>query len=159
MRSGGSEGKERRATNADQEFKHRTQPWTLREKRMLGVLVTIGFLWVVGDGLGWVDVTTTAMVCLLASLKIVDIETLMKETAAWETLLWFGVSISFVDLLRSEGAFEYLADLFRWTLGNRVRPSARRLSFYSITIPITSSPPTPPTPPLSLSPAFRRCAS
>lgn len=85
-------------------------PLSLHEWLMAGTIILLLVLWVLSDSLG-VSATTTALVGLglLLILDVLNWEDVKKETAAWDTLVWFAALVMMATFLNTLGLIPWLS--------------------------------------------------
>jgi L-tartrate/succinate antiporter len=81
-----------------------------RQETILAILVVLALiLWVLGDR--WVDPTTAALVviCGMMITGVVSWDDLMKNTSAWNTLIWFATLVTLAGGLGKVGFVSWFA--------------------------------------------------
>ncbi|MDR0842763.1 MAG: anion permease [Acidobacteriota bacterium] len=92
-------------------------PVKLREKAMVGVSVLALVLWIFPDlggllgGLGQVNSTTVALIaiCLMLAFQVFSWNDFLKNTAAWNVLVWFATLVTLAEGLKNVGFLDWLS--------------------------------------------------
>ena len=108
---------------------------TRDERILLIVFVLLLILWIFGGALG-INATTTAMAGVGALLVTgaLDWEDILKERAAWNTLIWFAVLVMMASQLGELGLLGWFTDRVSGVLSGHWLPAFLSLSliyFYS----------------------------
>ncbi|MDR1726732.1 MAG: anion permease [Acidobacteriota bacterium] len=88
-----------------------------RELAMIGISVLALVLWIFPDlggltgGLGEVNSTTVALVaiCLMLAFRVFAWSDFLKNTAAWNVLMWFATLVTMAEGLKNVGFLEWLS--------------------------------------------------
>ncbi|KAI7734633.1 hypothetical protein M8C21_019008 [Ambrosia artemisiifolia] len=85
-------------------------PVTTNEWVMIGTMLLAVFLWVFGDAIG-ISSVLTAMIALsiLLLLGVLEWEDCLKETSAWDTLVWFAVLVGMASQLTELGIVKWIS--------------------------------------------------
>jgi DASS family divalent anion:Na+ symporter len=85
---------------------------SMQEAVMLGTFILMVSLWIAGPYLG-LPAALTAMLglALLLLSRIVTWDTVRKEAAAWDTLMWFAVLVMMASQLKHLGVMDFLGGL------------------------------------------------
>jgi DASS family divalent anion:Na+ symporter len=85
-------------------------PFSRNEWLMLGVFLSMLFLWIGGDYLG-IDATAAALagVVGLLVLKVISWDDILREKGAWDTVLWFGPLVMMAGLLSDFGLISWFS--------------------------------------------------
>lgn len=94
-------------------------PTSPAEKIMAGTFVLLLLLWTVGDIVLGVDATTTGLIGLVVLLLsgVLTWEDVIREKAAWDTMVWFAVLYMMATALGKYGLLGWLADVIAGSLG------------------------------------------
>ena len=86
-------------------------PMKASEWMMLGVFVLLLVLWIFSAQLGGLNATTAALVGLafLLCLGVLTWEDVKKETAAWDTLVWFAALVMMAGFLNKLGMIPWFS--------------------------------------------------
>ena len=86
-------------------------PMTSGEWMMLGVFALLLGMWIFAPLLGNLNATTAAMVGLglLLVLGVLDWDDVKKETAAWDTLVWFAALVMMAGFLNKLGMIPWFS--------------------------------------------------
>lgn len=85
-------------------------PMSVAEKIMCGVFVLALFLWVISSFIG-LDATLVAFIAvtLLLITGVLSVQDVLKETGAWNTVLWFSILIFLANQLTAMGLIPWLS--------------------------------------------------
>lgn len=77
---------------------------------MLGIFITLIFLWIRGGALFGISATTTALIgyILLILFKLVNFEDTMNNKAAWHTFIWFASLVMMSSFLARMGIMGWI---------------------------------------------------
>lgn len=105
-------------TMAKDELSH-IGPMTPAEKVMAGTFVLLLSLWTVGDMVFNISATTTAFIglCVLLLTGVLTWDDVIKEKAAWDTMVWFAILFMMASALNSYGLIKYASDAIAHSLG------------------------------------------
>lgn len=94
-------------------------PTSPAEKIMAGTFVLLLLLWTVGDIVLGVNATTTGLIGLVVLLLsgVLTWEDVIREKAAWDTMVWFAVLYMMATALGKYGLLGWLADVIASSLG------------------------------------------
>jgi DASS family divalent anion:Na+ symporter len=86
-------------------------PMKLQEWMMLGVFILLLVLWIFAKQLGGLNATTAALVGLafLLTLGVLTWEDVKRETAAWDTLVWFAALVMMAGFLNKLGMIPWFS--------------------------------------------------
>jgi DASS family divalent anion:Na+ symporter len=86
-------------------------PMKASEWMMLGVFVLLLVMWIFSSQLGGLNATTAALVGLgfLLCLGVLTWEDVKKETAAWDTLVWFAALVMMAGFLNKLGMIPWFS--------------------------------------------------
>lgn len=93
-------------------------PMSTAEKAMLGVFLFTLTLWATGQ---WTELNATAIaltgVGVLVAFNVLDWNDVLKESGAWDALIWFGGLVSMAAGLSTLGVIKYLSETLQSSLG------------------------------------------
>jgi DASS family divalent anion:Na+ symporter len=86
-------------------------PMKIQEWMMLGVFILLLVLWIFAKQLGGLNATTAALVGLgfLLTLGVLTWEDVKRETAAWDTLVWFAALVMMAGFLNKLGMIPWFS--------------------------------------------------
>ncbi len=94
-------------------------PMTGAEKVMAGTFVLLLLLWTVGDMVLNINATTTGFIGLVVLLLtgVLTWDDVIKEKAAWDTMVWFAILFMMASALNSYGLIKYASGAIASSLG------------------------------------------
>ncbi|WP_075665003.1 DASS family sodium-coupled anion symporter [Corynebacterium frankenforstense] len=94
-------------------------PLTYGEKVLAGTFVVLLLLWTLGDLVLGISATTTAFVGVIILLitSVLTWEDVIREKAAWDTMVWFAVLYMMATALSKFGFIDWISELIASGLG------------------------------------------
>ncbi|WP_304325119.1 DASS family sodium-coupled anion symporter [Corynebacterium frankenforstense] len=94
-------------------------PLSYGEKVLAGTFVVLLLLWTLGDLLLGISATTTAFVGVIILLitSVLTWEDVIREKAAWDTMVWFAVLYMMATALSKFGFIDWISELIASGLG------------------------------------------